>query len=107
MPAKSVREIMDGVSQRFDSAVWGEKDSVLQFDIEGEGGGQWTAHIANGAVEVTEGLSEDPDMSFSTDSDTFIALANGDLDGMSAFMSGKVNISGNLSLALKLQDFLG
>jgi len=107
VPATTVQEIMDGVYKRFDPDVWGDKNAVIQFNIAGEGGGQWTAIFEDGSVNVSEGIVEDPDMSFTTDSTTFIALANGEVDGMSAFMSGKVNISGNVTLALKMQDFLG
>jgi len=42
-----------------------------------------------------------------TSSETFAALQSGDLNPMGAVMSGKVKISGDMGLAMKLQSLLG
>ena len=36
----------------------------------------------------------------------FVAMAEGKLDGMQAFMGGKLKIKGNMMLAQKLQSIL-
>ncbi len=37
----------------------------------------------------------------------FQALLSGELDAMSAFMGGKITVDGDMSQAMKLQEFLG
>ena len=37
----------------------------------------------------------------------FNALLSGELDAMSAFMSGKIKVDGDMMQAMKLQEFLG
>lgn len=41
-----------------------------------------------------------------TDED-FLALFNGELNPMMAFMQGKIKVKGEMALALKLQTILG
>lgn len=43
----------------------------------------------------------------STTADTFAQLQSGDLNPMAAVMGGKVKISGDMGLAMKLQSLLG
>ncbi|HRX29829.1 MAG TPA: SCP2 sterol-binding domain-containing protein, partial [Saprospiraceae bacterium] len=46
------------------------------------------------------------DCTISTDVDTFMKLKSGDLNPMMAVMSGKIKISGDIGLAMKLQSLL-
>ena len=41
------------------------------------------------------------------DFDNFLKMAQGQLDPMQAFMSGKLKVAGDMSAALKLQSILG
>ncbi|MBE9506994.1 MAG: SCP2 sterol-binding domain-containing protein, partial [Chloroflexi bacterium] len=36
----------------------------------------------------------------------FVAIANGELNPISAFMQGKVKVSGDMALAMRLQSIL-
>jgi acyl-CoA dehydrogenase len=40
------------------------------------------------------------------DAQDLVALANGELNAMSAFMQGKIKVSGDMSLAMRLQSIL-
>ncbi|HVS65986.1 MAG TPA: SCP2 sterol-binding domain-containing protein [Thermoanaerobaculia bacterium] len=79
-------------------------DAVIQFDLSGEGGGQYYAIIANGACEVNEGRHDSPTMTVSMAGSDFVDLIQSRLDGMSAFMSGRLRVSGDMGLAMKLQS---
>lgn len=105
--ASTVAEIFQEIPQRFDSNAWGSEDAVLVFDIEGEGGGKWTAAIKGGALTVTDGAIDGADMTMFTTSEDMLAIVNGELNAVSAFMQGKVRVDGNMSLAMKLQSLLG
>ncbi len=58
----------------------------------------------NGNAVSTE--DKDADCTISVDKDDFIALTNGDLNPMMAFMGGKIKVDGDMSVAMKLQSLL-
>ena len=37
--------------------------------------------------------------------DNFVALATGKMDGMKAFMTGKLKVKGDMSLVMKMQKY--
>ena len=49
---------------------------------------------------------EDPDCLVSTDKDTFSAVLDGHLDPMTAFLTGRLQISGDLGTVAKLGNVL-
>ena len=57
-------------------------------------------------VEGTEASESDSDAdcTISVTKDNFMALATGKLDPMGAFMSGKLKIAGDMSVAMGLQS---
>ncbi len=79
-------------------------DCIYQFDITGDGGGQWYIVIANGDAIVHEGTSENPSITITMEASNFINLLQGKLNGQMAFMTGKLKIKGDMALALKLQS---
>ncbi|MBN1178525.1 MAG: SCP2 sterol-binding domain-containing protein [Anaerolineae bacterium] len=79
---------------------------VFLFDISGEGGGTWTVSIADGKIDVAEGRVGTPDLSVSMSAQDFVALSNGELNAVSAFMQGKIKIQGDMSMAMRLQSIL-
>jgi len=105
--ASTVAEIFNEIPKRFDPASWGSEDAVLVFDITGDGGGQWTADIKGGTLTVRDGAAAGADMTMTVTSDDMLAIVNGELNAVSAFMQGKVKVDGNMALAMKLQSLLG
>jgi len=60
-----------------------------------------------GDANVVTEEDKDASCTITTDSETFAALQSGDLNPMSAVMTGKVKIAGDMGLAMKLQSLLG
>lgn len=75
---------------------------VFQFNVTDEK--TYCLNIKDGACVSSEGENEDANVTFVTDSATLLALSDGSLDGMQAFMSGKLRIEGDMMLALKLNE---
>lgn len=105
MPS-TVAEIFAEIPSQFDPAAWGPEDAVLQFNITGEGGGQWNADIKEGKITISEGINKEPSMTVTCTAQDMLAIVNGELSAVSAFMQGRVKIDGNLALAMKLQNLL-
>jgi putative sterol carrier protein len=103
----SLHELFAKIPDRFDSAAWGERDAVFQFEVSGDEAGQWYAAIQNGELTLGEGASADPDMTVKAASGDLLDIINGELNAVNAFMQGKVKLDGDLTLAMKLQALLG
>ena len=79
-------------------------DAVIQFRFTGAEAGDWNATIKNGKVDVARGTHPSPKMTLTADSSDYIKIITGELDGMQAFMQGKIKLAGDLNLAMKLMQ---
>ena len=77
-------------------------DAVIQFKFTGDEAGEWYATIKDGKVDVQQGEQENPKMTLTADSADYVKVFTGELDGMQAFMQGKLKLAGDLNLAMKL-----
>lgn len=100
----AVKEIFDAMPQRLNTTTAAGLDCVIQYDLSGDGGCSYYNTIKDGACTVTEGRYESPTMTINMAATDFVDLTQGKLDGMSAFMSGKLKIGGDMGLAMKLQS---
>ena len=74
----------------------GGLDKSVKFDFGGDG-----QIFATGTT--AEIADKDADCTIAVDKADFIALASGSMDPMMAFMSGKLKIDGDMSVAMGLQ----
>lgn len=83
-------------------------NAVFQFDITGDNGGTWVIDARADKTEnfVTEGPSNDAQCTITLKDSDWAGLTNGTLNPMNAFMMGKIKISGDMGLAMKLQPLL-
>jgi len=80
-------------------------DAIIHFKFTGAEAGDWNAKIAEGKVTVAQGEpSEKATMTLTADSNDYVKIFTGELDGMSAFMQGKIKLGGDLNLAMKLMQ---
>jgi putative sterol carrier protein len=105
MAIASIQEALKNFSS-IDPAKIKDMDAVILFDLSGEGGGKWTLKVADGKADLDKGETAPPSMTLSMSASDFIALANGELNAMAAFMQGKIKVSGDMSLAMRLQSLL-
>ena len=77
-------------------------DATIQFKFTGAEPGDWYAVIKDGKVEVSQGTHVSPKMTLTADSSDYVKIFTGELDGMQAFMAGKLKLAGDLNLAMKL-----
>jgi putative sterol carrier protein len=80
-------------------------DAVIHFKFTGAEPGEWNATIKGGKCEVAQGIPQiKPTMTLTADSSDYIKIFTGELDGMKAFMEGKIKLGGDLNLAMKLMQ---
>jgi len=75
---------------------------TVGYDITGEGGGQWTAVISGGKCTLETGLRENCTTMNIVSAKDYIDLILGKLDPMVAFGSGRLRLTGDMDLAMKL-----
>ena len=105
MTFTTVQEILEGLTNQGAAKAQGI-NGVMLFELSGEGGGQWTLTLAEEGLKLEEGETVTPNVTFSMDAQDFVAIANSQLNPVSAFMQGKVKVSGDMSLAMRLQSLL-
>lgn len=81
-------------------------NAVFQFEIEGEGGGTWTVDLASEGGAVNEGPSDNAGCTIAMNGEDFAAMMEKTANPMQLYMSQKLKITGNMALALKLQELI-
>ena len=79
-------------------------DGVAQVNLAGPMGGSWVITVKNRKIDAKEGIAAKPDITLKMKDEDFMALVNGKLDAVTAFMSGKIEFNGSMALGLRLMD---
>ena len=82
----------------------GTTKATIVFDLSGENAGKWWVKIHDGVAESGKGDSPEPaNLTLQADSNDWVKIMTGAMDGTSAFMQGKLKIKGDMGLAIKMQ----
>ena len=100
----TVQELFDNLPRYFRPENAAGVNATFQFDLSGEGGGQWAVTIADGQLRTQTGATGAPDLTVQTSADDWLALVNGELSPMAAFMQGRVQMTGNMALITQMQS---
>lgn len=103
----SIKEIFDNINEGFRPEKAEGINAVFQFVLTGDSGGKYWVKVVGKQVEVHEGEHESPTMTITSAAKDYIALVNGELNALQAFMQGKVKVKGDMGLALRLQAMFG
>ncbi|MBW3666988.1 MAG: SCP2 sterol-binding domain-containing protein [Actinobacteria bacterium] len=95
--AKDVTNALNG-HQGFKNAIGGA-DLGIQFHTEDAPDGDIDYYLktSGGTAHLGLGALDDPDVTVKQSYDTAVAISKGELNTQSAFMSGKLKVSGNLA----------
>jgi putative sterol carrier protein len=104
MELSTVSEIFEKMPTVFNAAAATGLDAVFQFNITGDEAGDYCVVIKDGACKVEKGVHDSPSVTLSLAGVDWLAICNGKLDGMAAFMSGKLKATGNIMLAQRIKS---
>jgi putative sterol carrier protein len=100
----TVLETFQAMAGLFNPAAAGNMSKTYQWNITGDQAGVYALKIADGTVNLIEGGVEKPDVTFTVKDQDWLSIAEGKLDPQSAFFSGKLKVTGDIGLALRLQQ---
>lgn len=102
MAFTSVKEVFENMPRAFNPAAAEGLDLVFQFHITGAQAGDWHVTVKDKACQVGEGTHESPTVSLTMSDEDWLAMCNGELDGMTAFMTGKLTATGDIMAAQRI-----
>ena len=99
----TAREIIAAMPSYLQPAEAADMVADVQFKLTGQEPGNYYLHIENGQCTFNEGESANPRTTVHCASEVWIAIISGTLDPFQAFMQGKLQMHGDLGLAMRLQ----
>ncbi|MDE2148923.1 MAG: SCP2 sterol-binding domain-containing protein [Gammaproteobacteria bacterium] len=97
----SVVDVLKKLPAAFNADAAAGTECVVQFNTSTP----MYATIKGGACSIADGKTDSADVSISMDGDDLVQLLKGELNGMTAFMTGKLQIDGDLMLAQRVMGF--
>lgn len=78
-------------------------NATIQFNLTGDDGGRWWVRVRDGKAETGGGSAPNANVTIMMDAHEYVDMVAGSLNHQIAFMSGKLQISGDMELAMKLR----
>ena len=98
----AVAEIMARLAGAFNADEADDLEATFQFMIDGDD--DFYITIEDEACEASMGEHDDPDITMMMDVDTLKEIVTGELDGMQAFMGGRLRAEGDVMLGTRLSQ---
>lgn len=98
----SVKPIFDAMPLSLNKEAAKTANTVYQFDLAGEGGGQFVVTIRHGQCTVEEGKTEAPDVTISAAAADYLNIATGSYPFGLAYINGRLKVEGDLRLIVRM-----
>jgi putative sterol carrier protein len=99
-----IETIFKNMPARFLADKAAGKSAVVQYDINlPDGTDSWQVVIADGACTTAKGTDKEASVTLISSGPDFLRLIAGKLNGVQAFMSGKLKLKGDMMLAQSMQ----
>ncbi|HYT26808.1 MAG TPA: SCP2 sterol-binding domain-containing protein [Actinomycetota bacterium] len=96
----TLERVFQGMCESFSPQKAGGQQATVQYQIGApDGQHPWTMRIADGRCEAEKGTAESPRVTLTIGLGDFLRLVTNRLNGMQAFMTGKLKVSGDLFFA--------
>ena len=96
----TVDELFAKMPELFNADAAAGMDAVFQYDFSDAD--NYYIVVKGGECDIQQGEHDAPSVTLSTDSATFLGISDGSINGMQAFMGGKLKAKGNMMLAQKM-----
>jgi putative sterol carrier protein len=101
-----LERLFGGMGASFSPERAAGQSATIQYDISAaDAVHSWLLKVADGACAVERGAASDARITLGLALPDFLRLTAGKLDGMTAFMSGKLKVSGDMMFAPTMQGW--
>lgn len=102
----TMAELFEAMPARLNTAAAAGLNKTIQWNITGDDAGVWAIEIINSTGRLIPGGVEKPSVTFTVSSKDWLAVAEGKLNAMNAFMMGKLKVAGDMGLAMRVPQLL-
>lgn len=96
----SALDLIKKMPQAFVADAASDVNATIQYQISTPA----YVSIKNGTCSVAEGTATGADVTLIIEDEDLVALLKGELNGMTAFMTGKLQVEGDLMLAQRIPN---
>ena len=100
----TIHELFEQMPNHYNAAAGAGLTKTFQWNITGDEASVWAFKIVSGQGELIPGGVEKPDITITVGDKEWISIVEGKLTAMNAIMSGKFKVSGDMTLAMRLQQ---
>lgn len=101
----TIPESFAGLQEAFLPERAATVNKTIQFNFTGAEEGVWHMVVANGTLTCGQGAAENPNATATVDSADWLRLLRGELNPMTAVISGKLKIKGDPLLLAQFQTW--
>lgn len=98
----TAKELLHQMPAVLDPRAAAGTEAVIQYEISDP----TYQVLKSGQLTVHEGRAEKPDLTVVISDENLLSLFRGELNAMSAFMTGKIKVKGDVGLAQRLVGFV-
>ena len=99
-------QVFDAMKERLDPSKTAGQSAVVQWDINApDGTHNYQFKVADGTGSWSKGTDDTPRVTLTFSLADFLRFVAGQLDGMQAFMGGKLKLAGDMMFATTLQTW--
>jgi len=99
---KNIIQAIEGMTLSLNPDKAIDLNATIQFNVSGEGGGNYYLTIADGKCDFSIGIVANPTLTINTPADVWLIIARKEMNGAMALMTGKYKASGQMGLLMKM-----
>ncbi len=101
---RTADEYFETLEKRFVPAAAAGVNAVFQWELGGDGGGVFHAHVHDGRMDLRRGAHPHPTVTLALPAADYVRVVNGELDGTRAFTTGGGKVKGSIAAAMKMRS---
>jgi putative sterol carrier protein len=98
------QDVFDGMRGSFQAAKAKGVHARYQWDLSGPNGGGWWIEVNDGTYKMGKGQIDHPNVTFRASDKDWVAICHDQLSGMWAYLTGRLKVSGDQTVARKLGE---
>jgi putative sterol carrier protein len=100
---ETVTQALESLPRSVDPQKLAGMNTTTYFQLSGADVRDWTVRVDDGNLSVVQGAPQSADLTFKVAAEDLLAMFNGALNPVAAFMQGRIKVEGDLMQAMRLQ----